>query len=94
MPRWQRPKRQSGAGHTVGLALVLFVLLCGAALVLTGRERPAPQQRVPPAARVQQAIVALDQAGQALNTMNYGKARKQLARARATLEVLAATIKQ
>lgn len=93
MPLWQRAKRRSGGGQSLGLALVLFLLLCGAALVLTGRER-APAPKISPAMRAQQAIHALDQAGQALKTTDYGKARKHLARARATLEVLAATIKQ
>lgn len=91
MPRWHRPRRQGGAMRTLGLALVLFLLLCGAALVLTGRSH-APAQRVRPAQRVHEAMQAINSAGQALEAMDYGKARKHLAHARTKLEVLAATI--
>ncbi|MBW2731265.1 MAG: hypothetical protein JRH20_02670 [Deltaproteobacteria bacterium] len=91
MARWQGANGAKGAGRTIGLGLVLFVLLCGGALVLTARE-PTTSPRVKATARVQQALGAVRQANRAIETTDYGKARQHLARARVALEVLAATI--
>ncbi len=74
--RWPR----SSSRRTTSLALVLFVMLCGLTLLLSGS--PAARNE----ARVRHALERVERASGALDANNYGAARLHLQSAKEALE--------
>jgi len=71
------------------VAVLLFVMLCGAALVTLGGSG-STRARGAVATEIRAAIKQIDRAGHALDATDYGQARRRLIEARSTLRALTA----
>lgn len=83
--RGRAPSRRPNA---LSLAIVLFLIVCGIVLVVAGPGQRSLTEAELTARNVDAAANALERVNQALDAMDYGRARQELSQARAALYAL------